>query len=317
MLRLLPLFLVAVACENSGHNADDTREIPSPSSAFTTVARIDNAQIREASGLASSRRNPGLLWVHNDGDSPAQVIAIDYAGSTHANLTLENAENIDWEDMAGFSSDGVSYLLVADVGDNNSKRDHVSLYLVEEPDLSTAPLHTLPVAARIDFTYPDGPHDAESIAVDAEHHRVLVMSKRDIPTTLYELPLQTTKSEKNNDIQIAKKLGRIASLPLPTGEDIERAPYANDWHWQPTAMDISPDATAIAILTYRAVYHFTRVDNEDWARTLRRAPQVFDLGNVREAEAIAFSADSRSLFVTAEGRNPPLLRVDLQTESQP
>jgi hypothetical protein len=317
MLRLLPLILLAAACNSSAPGTVQLDKLEVPSSNKMIVGRIESEQLLEVSGLTSSQRDPGLLWLHNDGGSPATIHAIDYVGATRGELMLDGANNIDWEDMAGFSRDGRSYLLIADIGDNNSKRDFVSLYVVDEPDLHETAVQNLPASARIDFRYPDGPHDAESIAVDVEGNRVLVMSKRDIPTTLYELPLDATKDQHADEVQIAKRLGRVASLPLPTEKDIKRAPLANYWHWQPTAMDISPDASAIAILTYRAVYHFTRVDNEDWARTLRRAPQVFDLGNVLEAEAIAYSADSRSLFVTAEGRNPPLLRIELQAEPQP
>lgn len=316
MLRLLPLILVAAACNDPGPGADQPDKLESRLRDVTIVGRIENEQLLEASGLASSRSDPRLLWVHNDGDSPARLIGIDYAGKTRAKLTLADARNIDWEDMASFSVNDASQLLIADIGDNNARRDYVSLYLVDEPDLRETAVHKLPINARIDFRYPDGPQDAESIAVDVEGNRVLVMSKRDIPTTLYELPLEVTKDQHVDEIQIARKLGRVASLPLPSEKDVKRAPLANDWHWQPTAMDISPDASAIAVLTYRAVYHFTRVDNEDWARTLRRPPLVFDLGKLRDAEAITFSADSRSLFVTAEGRRPPLLRINLPMDSR-
>ena len=35
------------------------------------------------------------------------------------------------------------------------------------------------------------------------------------------------------------------------------------------------------------------------------------LGNFRDAESVAFSADSKSIFVTVERRHAPLLRIDI------
>lgn len=254
MRRMLWLLVLPVGCATgvAQHGAP-------PGTPLQLAGSIRNASIVEASGMAASVREPELLWVLNDGDSGPVLYAIDHTGRSRGRVTLDAAQNIDWEDMASFSVNGVSQLLIADIGDNNARRDYVSLYLVDEPDLHETSVRNLPVSARIDFRYPDGPQDAESIAVDVEGNRILVMSKRDIPTTLYELPLRATSGQHAGEVQIAKRLGRVASLPLPSEKDVKRAPLANDWHWQPTAMDISPDASAIAVLTYRAVYHFNTI----------------------------------------------------------
>ena len=43
------------------------------------VGIIQSALINEASGLAASRKNPGVLWIHND-DGPACVYAMTPQG---------------------------------------------------------------------------------------------------------------------------------------------------------------------------------------------------------------------------------------------
>ncbi|MGK4421996.1 hypothetical protein ACSLVQ_27485, partial [Klebsiella pneumoniae] len=83
-------------------------------------------------------------------------------------------------------------LLLADIGDNNAFRPFVTLYIVDEPEpsrlrpdaeLSAAPRRTLTVL------YPDGPRDAEAVAVDANEGFVYLLSKRDAVPRLYRVPL--------------------------------------------------------------------------------------------------------------------------------
>lgn len=303
------VLLLLCACSQGRNTALDADR----PTMFTVSGELEDENIDEASGMVWSHRDSDLLWLHNDSGAEPILYAIDKTGKTRARSMLANAQNVDWEDLTGFSMDGVPYLLVADIGDNQAQREFVTLYIVTEPtagDASEAKLQ------RIDFRYADGPRDAEAVAVDIDKERVLLLTKRDIPAILYEVPMHAATTDKN-DVTIAKRLGPVGSLPQPSDRDIEQAPEIEDWHWQPTAMDIARDGSAIAILTYRAVYVFARTGDEDWTRTLQRTPQPFGLENIREAEAIAFSADSRSLFVTVEKKHAPLLRIDLPGATQP
>ena len=106
----------------------------------------------------------------------------------------------------------------------------------------------------------------------------------------------------------------MLSLPRPNRLDREFAPSSHNWHWQPTAMDIAPDESAIVILTYSAVYYYRHTPGEDWYETLSRPPLAYNLGNVRNAEAVGFGVDGRSIFITVEDRNAPLYRIDLLEE---
>ena len=143
-----------------------------------------------------------------------------------------DASNRDWEDIASFTLDGVAYLLIADIGDNDGKRKDVRLYVVEEPKPGKSKVD---YAWRLDFEYPEGARDAEAIAVDVENRQVLVLTKRDIPALLYSVPL-VPESKKR---QTATRLGAVGSLPQPTRSEIEFAAKTDSWHWQPTSMDIS------------------------------------------------------------------------------
>jgi len=272
------------------------------------AGQLENKEILEASGLASSRRDPDILWTLNDGGSKPRLYAIDLSGAHRGRIKLENASNRDWEDLASFELDGEPYLLVADVGDNDNRRKKVSLYVVPEPDLGADDKVRLEPAWRVDFRYPDGPRDAEAVAVDAANDRVIVLSKRDLPPVLYEVPLRPA----GDSTVIATWLGTVESLQRPRRKDVEEAVFTKNWHWQPTGMDLSPDGSLAAILTYRAVYVFRRAPGEGLYDSLTGQAYSLGLGNFRDAESVAFSADSNSIFITVERRHAPLLRIDIK-----
>jgi len=123
----------------------------------------------------------------------------------------------------------------------------VRLYVIEEPEPGKSKVD---YAWRLDFEYPEGPRDAEAIAVDVENQRVLVLTKSDIPALLYSVPLVPDSKKR----QSATRLGAVGSLPQPTRSEVEFAAKTDSWHWQPTSMDITEDESHAVILTYGGVY---------------------------------------------------------------
>ena len=271
----------------------------------TQTGRMENTDIREASGLALSRRQDGLLWTINDGGSGPVLYALSIDGTERGTVQLANARNVDWEDMASFELDGTAWLLVADVGDNLGKREQVTLYIVAEPDLSTQDAVS---SRQISFRYPDGPRDVEAVAVDANEQRVYLLSKRSIPARLYSLPLATADSARS-EIVTATYLGTVASIPQPTQDDLDRALTAQNWHWQPTAMDFSADGSMAVILTYPAAYLYDRQNGESWLDALQRSPVRLALGSIKEAEAAVLGQES--IFVTVEAKHAPIYRIQI------
>ena len=76
-------------------------------SRLAVSGQLQSADIDEASGLAASRRNPGVLWVIND-DGPAVLYAIDSTGATRGKTRISKAENRDWEDLASYSGQPIT-----------------------------------------------------------------------------------------------------------------------------------------------------------------------------------------------------------------
>lgn len=306
LTRLLPFsFFLLGGC--TGPESPPEPQVPLLG--FTVDGRLEDKAIDEASGLARSERRPGTLWVIND-SGKAFVHAIAADGARREGFELGGAKNGDWEDLAAFTLDGESYLLVADIGDNDAKRGKRTLYVVREPADGD---DRAKVDWEIDYEYPDGPRDAESAAVDVENERVLILSKRDIPPVLYEVPLRPSGDGKVS----ARWLGTVTSLEHPTRRDVEFASRTKDWHWQPTAMDISADNRAAIILTYRYLYYFLRRPDQGWHEALNSTPIRVSLGNFRNAEAAAFADDARTVIVTGEDVHARVLRVDLGRSGVP
>lgn len=302
-----------VGCDGAGETPPNAGTAAGISVRLGIPGTIDNGDIDEASGLACSARRDGLLWVHNDSGAKARIYAIDDTGKSLGRIRLEKADNDDWEDMASFRFEDKPYLLVADTGDNDADRDDIRLYIVAEPDLAEDDRPEMMASWTIEFSYEDGPRDTEAVAVDIDGNRALLLTKRDIPPRLYEVRI----IPQTDAPVVARFLGTIDTLPRPSARDVEFAPRTDNWHWQPTAMDILPDGSALAVLTYSAVYYYSRMPGEDWVAALARPPLRLGIEDIRDAEALAFCAGGPSIFVTTEKKHAPLVRIDLEGTPNP
>jgi hypothetical protein len=295
LIICVPILLVACSAGNE--------ETPQQS-LIELTGQIENKKLDEASGLARSNREDDLYWAIND-DGPAVVHALSASGSNLGAVEVLDARNRDWEDLASFTLNDTAYLAIADIGDNNSRHKAATVYVIEEPNAKDAETN---IAWRIDFTYPDGPLDAESLAVDALADQIYVLSKRSIPATLYRLPLQPPVDE----IVAAERMADLGNLPQPSADEIRNA-AGNGWHWQPTGMDFAPDRSSALILTYAGINYLPRTANQSWTEALQGQAMQLKLGKLKKAEAIAYSSDAQAAIVTVEKKHAPILRVDLST----
>jgi hypothetical protein len=150
---------------------------------------------------------------------------------------------------------------------------------------------TATIAWQIRFQYEDGPRDCEAVAVDTLNRRILLISKRNLPVMLYELPLEPAQTGVD---PVARRLTSIFNLTLPTG------------------MDLSPNQSAAVVLNYRRSYFFERRDGEPWEQALIRTPQAVEFPSLKQQEAVCFSSDGKAIYVASEGTPTPLLRINLE-----
>lgn len=253
----------------------------------------------EVSGLAVSGSARDGLWLINDSGGAPDLHFVGTDGTDRGKVRVDGVANVDWEELAAFRWRDHPYLLIADVGDNEGRRNSVVLHCLPEP--------TLPAGGRvlggsvkpewsIEFRYPDGPRDCEAVAVDVAAGKVILLAKRTVPPEVYELPLRPPQGAP----VIARKIGRTDVRQPPGGLP---HPYGS----QPTGLALREDGTMAAVVTYVAVFLFPKTRGEGWAEAFARNPVILPRHGLMQAEAIAFARDGRSLFVVSEGTRSPLV----------
>ncbi len=114
--------------------------------------------LNEVSGIADSKLNTGYLWVQQDSGNPPLIYLLKHDGTVTDSILIENATNRDWEDIV-LSGD---QLFIGDIGDNNATYPDYAFYRFNEPSLG---MERVSNSDKIEFTYPDGSHDAEALAI--------------------------------------------------------------------------------------------------------------------------------------------------------
>ena len=121
------------------------------------IGTIENSDVNESSGLASSRK-PNIVWTHNDTGKPV-LYAMTPDGQSVADWELKNVDVKNWEDVTRSGNQ----LYVADIGNDDLSRDHVEVYRANEP--STKKSGDLKPNRAWRISYADQPFDAESLFI--------------------------------------------------------------------------------------------------------------------------------------------------------
>lgn len=297
----LPLRAVVLAAALAAVGACARHEAGEPGSELSGM--LIDSQLDEISGLAASRRHPGVLWMIDDGGNPERLFAVADDGERLATFRIEGVTKTDWEDLAAFRLDGRNYLLIADTGDNGGLRRSLQLHVIEEPAaLENARLRP---AWSIAFRWPDGARDCEAVAVDAANGRILLISKKRQPPELFTLPLRPS----DTGLLTARRSGALAGVPQPSEEALKRKPRTARLQSQVTAADVSPDGRTLAVMTYRYLLLYPRRSGQSWGAAVAASPKITALPWLPQAEALGWAADGRSLYATGEFVPAPLYRI--------
>ena len=310
--KILILLVIFLFCKGSFLSAQEPLLIKDLESASYYKAvftgTLKNKKLVEASGIASSRIHNDVLWILNDSGNKAKIFAVGTDGSDHGVYNVEGSKNRDWEDMASFVLNNTSYLLIADVGDNNDEHNTSTLYFVKEPDIeknSDKNERSIPVVWSLCFRYEDGPRDCEAVAVDVVRKKIYLLSKRNVPPVLYELLLNFNSSGTEH---IARRVTVLSSFSQPLLEENKRDGKIDRKSVQPTSMDISADGQLAVVLTLKNIFLYEF--KTDWYNTFAVLPKYIKLPKLPQSEAVCFGIDGRTLFITSEKRYAPLYRIE-------
>ena len=260
---------------------------------------LADPRIEESSGIAAASSTDEVVYTHNDSGDQPRFFAIDTRTcATRATFQVSGARNLDWEDMAaGVATDGTPVLWLADIGDNAARRATVVVYEVDEPGADASGGSVRP-RQRWTLTYPDGAHDAETLLVDPETGRPVIITK-DTTTgrsVAYRLPASGSG--------VLERLVGLDVRALPGGGLASPA-------WSLTGGATSPDRTTVALRSYLGAWLWTTTPGEPLSATLVRRPEILTLPVGRQAEALTFTRDGTGIWVTSEGPASPLARIPL------
>jgi hypothetical protein len=234
---------------------------------------IKDDRIKESSGLAKSHKHDNLYWTANDSGDTARVFGIDTTGKVKVELGF-NAQVHDVE-AVGVDRNGTIY--VADIGDNKLNRDMIEIYTITEPDSlrdsDNVKYH------RLDFTYPDGPHDAETLLVEPGTNQLYIVTKTTKGTgAIYAAPPAPARQGTN-------ELSKLA--PAPSGVITDGT--------------FLPDGQRVVLRTYLDV---ATVAWGDTPNAIARAAVPFGQG-----ETVAVGPTDNTVLVGNEGSNSAVYLV--------
>jgi len=243
---------------------------------------IKDKKLDEISGMAASVSNPRCFWVHNDSGDDARIFLIDSVGRTLATVYVEGISNRDWEDVAvgPGPKDGLSYLYIANIGDNKARYKQKTVYRIEEPVLNTQQKNQrLKVSGvdEINFIYDDGARDAETLMLDPVTKDLYIVSKREDSVHVYKLPFPQSITE-------TFMVKREMKLPFPLI----------------TGGDISADGSEILIKNYLKVYYWHRDEHESIIDALSREPNELPYIIEPQGEAISWLKDGTGYVTSSE-----------------
>ena len=275
---------------------------------------LDHLQVNEASGIAVSRKFPGRLYHVNDsGGGPYfYVSGMEAKGTRPVRISGYESRRSDFEDMTlGECSPGKSCIFIGDIGDNQKSRDYAEIIVIEElPDFGsmTAPLK------RIKIAYPDGPHNAEGLAIHPGGD-IFILTKEEekdltkaYPARLYRLPGDKWRNA-GEDVIALEYTGEI-DIPslLPDASPLGRIV---------TSLDIAPDGKKFLVLTYEDAVEFG-IDLS--AGKLKQAAEmkegkdyrVVEITSLPQQESVAYVDGGTGFIYDTEHHlfEAPIMRVD-------
>ena len=167
-------------------------------------------QLEEISALAyeDSDKSVVSFWGLNDSGNKAELYRFDQEGKILNTISISNAKNIDWEEIAMDEE----RIFFADFGNNLGKRQDLAIYFINRKDINLAlPTQSLK-AEKIEFFYPEQTTfgyknlttnwDAEAFLIYNNKIHILTKEWGNKATTHYTIPIDSSKKHPAQKLEI-------------------------------------------------------------------------------------------------------------------
>jgi hypothetical protein len=296
--------IFAAVSAGCGYLGADGRENPqfdqeaSPYGAPKQVGHLESKDIKEASGLASSKCQPDVLWTQNDSGDDAFIFAISTTGKHLGTWKVAGATNLDWEDISSVkTASGECKIYIGDIGNNGKEKGQGTIYRITEPKIDAAaatsdkkaPLATEPAEA-LQYSL-DTKSDAETLLVGPGGGELYILTKRkEGPSVVYKLPANFGGGAQG------LKISEITLPAILTG--------------LLTGGDVSPDGKRVVLCDYVSGYELSLPTGaKNFDEIFKQKPVRFDIGKREVGEAVAYSPDGNSVFSISEGIGAPIFEA--------
>ena len=280
---------------------------------LSRFTRCTHPALDEISGWSQSIRFPSLYWVHNDSFDRARLFVVNQECTVLKEFAVPQALNIDWEDL---TLDRQGWIYVADSGNNFHWRSDLTLYLIQEPNLSsllTSSSSTLPSSLslhkKIPFRFPSQtrfpPSELKKRCFDSE---ALFKIKKDLylltkcfyggQSSIYRLPSPHFHSQSSSPLTLEWIQNIKVGVHLP--------PFA----YRVTGADYHEPTQRLIVLTYHNISLFSVHFDLTSAHPTFTHQGSFPLSPAlhRQAEAISWK-DAQTILVANEQRDVFQIKV--------
>lgn len=236
--------------------------------------------LEEASGLVASVVNPGYLWTINDSGNPAEIFLLNDEAEIVLTCKLNKIENRDWEEIAigPGPEEGIVYLYIGEIGDNEAKYDMKYVYRIKEPVFEKDDTIDIEDIETLKIVLPDGARDSEAFGLDHKNGDFYLISKREENVNVYYLPFSSLIEK---DTLVPSKLATL--------------PYHNT-----VAIDFSFDSKEVLLKTYNEIYYWKRPDSLSVLQTMNLPPTKLDYKSEPQGESICWNLDGSGFYTLSE-----------------
>ncbi|MGC4767455.1 hypothetical protein ACLQ25_00520 [Micromonospora sp. DT44] len=247
------------------------------------VCEIRDERLNEISGMVNT--DDGYVVINDGADDEARrrIFFLDKRCAV-ARAVSYPTQPRDTEDLA-VGRDGT--LWVADIGDNDRNRETIALWRL-------APDADRPVLYRM--TYPDNPHDAEALLIDAPG-RPLIITKGGSGTVVLYAPTTALKPGATTPLA---SVGKVV-LPSTTTSN----PYSFLGRSVVTGAASAPDGRRVVLRSYADAFEYDVTGGDLVGALTSGTPRSTPLPDEPQGESITYSRDGRSLLTVSESADQP------------
>jgi len=204
-----------------------------------------------------------------------------------------------------------SCLFIGDIGDNKARKYSVEIIVVEELEKYEGSVKPL---KRIKLKYPDGPHNAEGLAVHPNGDIYIVTKEENLrdleayPSKVYRLSTQKWQDAANK-VSTLEYVGEIDLRIL--------APSATAYGQIVSAFDIAPNGKRFLLLTYENALEFNidlSTQKIKPTEQLKKGQDynVIELKSLPQQESIAYLPEGNAFLYNTEHHwfQVPIMRVN-------